>query len=78
MSDSESAFSFDTIQHHQPGHSRPFRKIMTGIALFFAICLVAVIGYVSAGWKVEDSIYMVIITIFGVGYGEVQPGINKP
>ena len=40
---------------------------MTGIALFFTICLVAVIGYVSAGWKLEDSIYMVIITIFGVG-----------
>ena len=53
--------------------SRPFRKILTGIALFFAICVVAVIGYVSAGWKLDDSIYMVIITIFGVGYGEVQP-----
>ncbi|WP_417386469.1 potassium channel family protein [Gimesia sp.] len=73
MSDSESLFSGDPIQFNQPGHSRPFRKIMTGIALFFTICLVAVIGYVSAGWKLEDSIYMVIITIFGVGYGEVQP-----
>ncbi len=26
-----------------------------------------------AGWRLTDSIYMVIITIFGVGYGEVQP-----
>jgi len=54
-------------------HSRPFRKIITGIALFLAICVTAVIGYMAAGWKLEDSIYMVIITIFGVGYGEVQP-----
>ncbi len=27
----------------------------------------------AAGWRLADSIYMVIITIFGVGYGEVQP-----
>jgi len=49
----------------RPRHSGPFRKIITGISLFFAICLIAVIGYVAAGWKLEDSIYMVIITIFG-------------
>lgn len=53
--------------------SGPFKKIVTGIVLFLAICVIAVGGYVSAGWKLEDSIYMVIITIFGVGYGEVQP-----
>ncbi len=53
--------------------SGPFRKMVTGVALFLAICVIAVTGYVSAGWKLEDSIYMVIITIFGVGYGEVQP-----
>ncbi len=47
--------------------------MVTGVALFLAICLFAVIGYMAAGWKVADSIYMVIITIFGVGYGEVQP-----
>lgn len=57
--------------------SRPFRKIITGIALFLVTCLVAVIGYVAAGWKLDDSIYMVVITIFGVGYGEVQP-IESP
>jgi voltage-gated potassium channel len=37
------------------------------------ICLIAVVGYMSAGWRVTDAVYMVIITIFGVGYGEVQP-----
>ena len=73
MTDSESLFSPEAIQRNSQHHSRPFRKIITGIALFCTICIVAVIGYVSAGWQLDDSIYMVIITIFGVGYGEVQP-----
>lgn len=53
--------------------SGPLRKVFTGIALFVVVCVVAVIGYVAYGWPLDDSIYMVIITIFGVGYGEVQP-----
>ncbi len=53
--------------------SAPFRKIFIGVTLFLLICLVAVIGYMAAGWSLADSVYMVIITIFGVGYGEVQP-----
>lgn len=53
--------------------STPVRKIFTGLALFLTVCVVAVIGYVASGWQLDDSIYMVIITIFGVGYGEVQP-----
>lgn len=57
--------------------STPFRKIVTGLTLFFFVCLVAVIGYMAAGWKLDDAIYMVIITIFGVGYGEVHP-IESP
>ncbi len=57
--------------------SGPFRKIVTGMSLFLAICVIAVTGYVAAGWELDDSIYMVIITIFGVGYGEVHP-IDSP
>lgn len=51
----------------------PFRKMATGVVLFVAICVFAVIGYVASGWQLNDAIYMVVITIFGVGYGEVQP-----
>lgn len=57
--------------------SAPFRRILTGIAFFLLIFLVAVAGYLAAGWPLDNSIYMVIITIFGVGYGEVQP-IESP
>ncbi len=53
--------------------SGPLRKIVTGVALFAAVCVIAVVGYMAAGWRLDDAIYMVIITIFGVGYGEVQP-----
>ncbi|MBS0264729.1 MAG: potassium channel protein [Planctomycetes bacterium] len=44
-----------------------------GAAVFAGICVLAVVGYMSAGWKLSDAVYMVVITIFGIGYGEVQP-----
>lgn len=53
--------------------SQPVRKVFTGLLLFLFVCGVAVAGYVAAGWSLRDAVYMVIITIFGVGYGEVQP-----
>lgn len=41
---------------------------------FFAITnVVAISGYVAAGWEPLDATYMTVITIFGVGYGEVRP-----
>lgn len=50
-----------------------FQRIVTGFAVFILTVVVAVTGYVIAGWSFLDAIYMVVITIFGVGYGEVQP-----
>lgn len=49
------------------------KKILIGIACFFLILAIAVIGYLLAGWSLLDSIYMVVITVFGVGYGEIGP-----
>jgi len=49
------------------------RRIITGVFSFALTVLVAVSGYVIAGWSLLDAVYMVVITIFGVGYGEVQP-----
>ena len=53
--------------------SRPFRRIVAGLGLFVAVCLAGVVGYLHAGWDYVDAMYMVIITVFGVGFGEVRP-----
>ncbi|MEM8543448.1 MAG: potassium channel family protein, partial [Cyanobacteria bacterium P01_H01_bin.119] len=49
------------------------QRIVTGLVSFLLTVIVAVFGYVLAGWTLLDAIYMVVITIFGVGYGEVKP-----
>ena len=37
------------------------------------VMVVGVIGYLMARWDFSDSIYMVVISIVTVGYGEVCP-----
>ena len=49
------------------------KRIIAGVIFFSLTTLFAVAGYMMAGWGFLDAIYMVVITIFGVGYGEVKP-----
>ena len=49
------------------------RRIAQGFIVLGAVCALAVAGYVLTGWSLSDAVYMVTITIFGVGYGEVRP-----
>ena len=49
------------------------QKVRVGLTVLSVTCLIAVVGYVLAGWSYIDALYMVVITIFGVGYGEVHP-----
>lgn len=49
------------------------RRILIGTGFFALTLVVAVVGYILAGWSPLEAIYMVVITIFGVGYGEVRP-----
>ena len=49
------------------------RKIYIGIAILCLVIAGATFGYMVAGWSLLDALYMVIITVFGVGYGEIQP-----
>lgn len=44
-----------------------------GVGVFVAVCVGAVIGFAVAGWPIDDALYMVVISVFGVGYGEVRP-----
>jgi voltage-gated potassium channel len=50
-----------------------FKRIFTGTLFFVITIVLAVVGYVWFGWTLLEAIYMVVITIFGVGYGEVKP-----
>jgi voltage-gated potassium channel len=47
-----------------------FRRSLLYLAAVFTVC---VSGYIYYGWNFVDSVYMVVITMFGVGYGEVHP-----
>lgn len=49
------------------------KHTVRGIGFFLGTCVLGVVGYRIAGWNLDDAIYMVVITIFGVGYGEVRP-----
>src|SRR5579863_1706303 len=50
-----------------------WRRVIVGGIFFGPTCIVAVLGYMLAGWQMLDAIYMVVITVFGVGYGETKP-----
>jgi voltage-gated potassium channel len=47
-----------------------FRRSLLFLAVVFTV---SVIGYLIYGWNLLDSVYMVVITMFGVGFGEVHP-----
>jgi voltage-gated potassium channel len=54
--------------------SHPFRRLLPATLLLLGIAFLAIIGYAYLeGWTVLESIYMVVITIFTVGYQEVRP-----
>jgi len=51
----------------------PTRNLIYGLCFMAVIMMLGVIGYLLAGWNLSDSVYMVVISIFTVGYGEVRP-----
>jgi voltage-gated potassium channel len=51
----------------------PLRNLIVGVFYMLVVMAGAVIAYVMAGWSVGDALYMVIVTVYTVGYGEVQP-----
>ena len=58
--------------------SAPIRKMVAGVTILALVCVGATVGYVLAGWTLGDSFYMVMITVFAVGYGEVNPVTTAP
>jgi voltage-gated potassium channel len=54
-----------------------FQKSMHGLyigaLMFLGVIIAGTTSYWIEGWSLSDAIYMVIITVFSVGYEEVEP-----
>lgn len=57
--------------------SRPQQNFLVAAIFVGVVMVVFTLGYRLAGWSWSDSFYMVVITAFSVGFGEVVP-INDP
>jgi voltage-gated potassium channel len=44
-----------------------------GALMFLSVIVIGATAYRLEGWTLSDAIYMVIITVFSVGYEEVEP-----
>ena len=55
----------------------PLRNLLTVLAFMVGVVVLATAAYVAVGWSFQDAIYMVLLTVFTVGYGEVRP-IDTP
>jgi voltage-gated potassium channel Kch len=51
----------------------PIRNLALGVIYMLVVMTAAVGAYVGAGWRLGDALYMVIITVYTVGYGETMP-----
>jgi voltage-gated potassium channel len=55
----------------------PGRNLTLGMIFVLMVMVSATVAYMAAGWSFRDAIYMVVITIYTVGFNEVRP-INTP
>ncbi|WP_245302314.1 NAD-binding protein [Bradyrhizobium sp. LTSP885] len=55
----------------------PVRNIIAVIAYTLLVMAIATGAYMRVGWSFRDAIYMVVVTVYTVGYNEVRP-INTP
>jgi voltage-gated potassium channel len=53
--------------------SSPARNLVGGAGFVLAVMAVAIAAYVMTGWSFGDALYMVVLTVFTVGYDEVRP-----
>ncbi len=52
----------------------PFRRLLPALLLLLIIVTIGVAGYMLiGGWSLLDSAYMVVITLFTIGFNEVHP-----
>lgn len=55
----------------------PVRNLVSILVFMGVVTVCAILAYMAAGWSLADASYMVAITLYTVGYGEVRP-IDTP
>jgi voltage-gated potassium channel len=55
----------------------PVRNLTAGVTYVITIMILGTASYMAVGWSFRDALYMVIVTVYTVGYNEVRP-INTP
>jgi voltage-gated potassium channel len=55
----------------------PLRNLGWVVAFVAAVVVLAIAAYMHAGWSFGDALYMVLLTVYTVGYREVRP-IDTP
>lgn len=73
IADSQAGTVELTTEPFRPSMHLPLKRLLMTVVFFLTTCAVAAMVYALAGWPLADAVYMVVITIFGVGYGEVRP-----
>ena len=53
--------------------SSPLRNLLGGMLYIIAVAGLATMAYEACGWPLSDAFFMVITTVFTVGYGEIRP-----
>ncbi len=51
----------------------PVRNLVWGLLYMAVVMISATLSYMAAGWSLGDAAYMVVVTVYTVGYGEVRP-----
>lgn len=51
----------------------PTCNLIAGVLFVLTVGALGVVGYMSQGWGAGDALYMVVLTVFTVGYDEVKP-----
>ena len=51
----------------------PLRTLSFAVIYMMVIFVLATVGYMAVGWSFGDALYMVVLTIYTVGYDEVHP-----
>ena len=55
----------------------PLRNMGAILGFLLMVVVTATLGYMMAGWSFTDAFYMVMLTVYTVGFEEVRP-INTP